>query len=155
MSEFLPGANLYCKAGRKNLVPDALSQRPDFLAALKLATEEGFPLAFCNSVVSVESRLLSRLAVTQERDARWGVYAHLAGSRNGQWQFLEAVEVRVICRGGKVWVPEAMVPEILAMYHDDRGHFGVKRTVQMIQEKFWIPKITGVVSEYIRRCDTC
>ena len=48
-----------------------------------------------------------------------------------------------------------MVPEILAMYHDDRGHFGVRRTVQMIQEKFWIPKITGVVSEYIRRCDTC
>ena len=23
----------------------------------------------------------------------------------------------MICRGGKVWVPEAMVPEILAMYH--------------------------------------
>ena len=82
-------------------------------------------------------------------------YAHVAGSRNGQWQFLEAGEVRVICRGGKVWFPEAMVPEILAMYHDDRGHFGVKRTVQMIQKKFWIPKITGVVSEYIRKCDTC
>ena len=33
-----------------------------------------------------------------------------------------------------------MVPEILTMYHDERGHFGVKRTVQMIQEEFWIPK---------------
>ena len=61
----------------------------------------------------------------------------------------------MICRGGKVWVPEAMVPEILAMYHDDRGHFGVKRTVQVIQEKFWITKMTGVVSGYVRRCDTC
>ena len=105
MSEFLPGASLHYKAGRENLVPDALSRRPDFLAALKLATEDGFPLAFCNSVVSVESRLLSRLAVTQERDYRCGEYLHLAGSRNGQWQFLEAGEVRVICRGGKVWVP--------------------------------------------------
>ena len=142
MSEFLTSASLHYKAGRENLVPDALSRRPDFLAALKLATEDGFLLAFCNSVVSVESRLLSRLAVTQERDSRWGGYAHLAGSRNGQWQFLEAREVRVICRGGKVWVPEAMVPEILAMYHDDRGHFGINRTVQMIQKKFWIPKIT-------------
>ena len=47
-----------------------------------------------------------------------------------------------------------MVPEILAMFHDDRRHFGAKRTVQMIQEKLWIPKITGVVSEYIKRCDT-
>ena len=155
MSEFLPGASLHYKAGRENLAPDALSRRPDFLAALKLATEDGFPIAFCNSVVSVESRLLSRLAVMQEHDSRWGEYAPLAGSRNGQWQFLEAGEVRVICRGGKVWVPEAMVPEILAKYHDDRGQFGVKRTVQMIQEKFWIPKITGVVSEYIRKCDTC
>ena len=154
MSEFLPGASLNYKAGRENLLLDALSRIPDFLAALKHATEDGFPLAFCNSVVSVESRLLSCLAVMQERDSQWGEYAHLAGSRNGQWQFLEAGEVRVICRGGKVWVPEAMIPEILTMYHDEKGHFGVKRTVQMIQEKFWIPKITGVVSEYIRKCDT-
>ena len=151
----MPGASLHYKASRENLVPDALSRRPDFLAALKLTTEDGVPLAFCKGVVSVESKLLACLAVMQERDSRWGEYAHLAGSRNGQWQFLEAGEIRVICRIGKVWVPEAMVPEILAMYHDDRGHFGVKRTVQMIQEKFWIPKITGVVSEYIRKCDTC
>ena len=93
MSEFLPGASLHYKAGRENLVPDALSRRPDFLAPLKLATEDGFPVAFCNSVVSVESRLLSHLAVMQERDSRWGEYAHLAGSRYGQWQFLEAGEV--------------------------------------------------------------
>ena len=63
------------------MVPDALSRRPDFLAALKLATEDGLPLAFCNSVVSVESKLLSRLAVTQERDSQWGEYAHLAVSK--------------------------------------------------------------------------
>ena len=104
-----------------------MSQRPDVLAALKLATEDGFPLAFCNSVVSVEFRLFSHLAVTQERDSQWGEYAHLAGSRNEQWQFLEAGEVRVICRGGKVWVPDAMVPEIPTVYHNDRGHFGVKK----------------------------
>ena len=48
-----------------------------------------------------------------------------------------------------------MVPKILTMYQDDREHFGIMRIVQMIQEKFWIPKITGVVSEYIRKCDTC
>ena len=69
MPEFLPGASLLYKAGKENLVPDALSRTPDFLAALKLATEDGLPLAFCNSVVSVESRLLSRLTVTQERDS--------------------------------------------------------------------------------------
>ena len=92
MSAFLPDASLHYKAGRENLKPDALSRRPYFLAALKLATEDGFPLAFCDSVVSVESRLLSRLAVTQECDSQWGEYAHLAGSRNGQWQFLGAGE---------------------------------------------------------------
>ena len=72
---------------------DVLSRRPDFLAALKLATEYGYPLALCNSVVSVESRLISCLVVTQERDSRWGEYDHLAGSRNGRWQFLEAGDV--------------------------------------------------------------
>ena len=84
MSEFLPDSNLHYKAGRDNLVPNALSRRPAFLAALKLATEDGYPLAFCNSVVSVEYCLLSCLAVTQERDSRWRVCAHLAGARNGQ-----------------------------------------------------------------------
>ena len=93
MSEFQPGASLHYKAGGESLVSDVVSQRPDFLAALKLATEDGFPLTFCNSVVSVESRLLSCLPVTQERDSRWEEYAHLAGSRNGQWQFLEAGKV--------------------------------------------------------------
>ena len=89
MSEFQPGTSLHYKAGRENLVPDALSQRHDFLAALKLATENGAPLVFCNSVVSVESRLLFCLAVTQERDSRWEEYAHLVASRIRQWQFLE------------------------------------------------------------------
>ena len=80
LSEFLPGASLHYKAGRENLVPDALSQRPDFLAALKLATEDGILLDFCNSVVGVESRLLSRLAIMQEGDSQWEEYAHLVGS---------------------------------------------------------------------------
>ena len=155
LSEFLLGANLHYKAGMENLVPDALSRGPDFLGALKLATDDGCPLAFCNSGVNVESRLLSHLAVTQEHASRWEEYAYLAGSRNGPWQFLKAGDVRVICHGGKVWVPEAMVPEILTMYHDDRGHFWVKRTVYMVQQKFWIPKITRVVSKYTKKCDTC
>ena len=34
MSEFLPGASLHYKAGRENLVPDALSRRPDLLSAI-------------------------------------------------------------------------------------------------------------------------
>ena len=79
MSKFLPGASLHYKASRENLVPDALSQRPDFLAALKLATEDGVSLAFCNIAVSMESRLPFHLAVMQERDSQWGEYAHLAG----------------------------------------------------------------------------
>ena len=69
MSEFLPGASLHYKAGKESLIPDELSPRPDFLAALKLASEDGVPLAFCNSVVSVESKLLSRLAVMHKRDS--------------------------------------------------------------------------------------
>ena len=69
MSEFLPGASLHYNAGRENLVPDALFRKPDFLAALKLATEDGVPLVFCYSIVSVESRLLSRLAVMQKCDS--------------------------------------------------------------------------------------
>ena len=48
-----------------------------------------------------------------------------------------------------------MVLENLTMYHDDKGHLGLNRTVQMIQKKCWIPKITGVVSECINKCDTC
>ena len=102
MSEFLPDPSLHYKTGRENLVHYALSQRTHYLAALKLATKDGSPLSFCNSVVSVESRLLSCLEVTYERDSQWGKYALLAGSLSGRWHFLEAGEVRVICRGGKV-----------------------------------------------------
>ena len=87
LSKFLPGASLHYKAGRENLVPDVLFQRPDFLAALKLATKDGFALAFCNSVVSVESCLLSHFAVTQKHDSRLRKYGHLAGLEMGSGSF--------------------------------------------------------------------
>ena len=48
-----------------------------------------------------------------------------------------------------------MVPVILNMFHNDREHSGVKRTVQMIQEKFWIFKVTAVVPEYIKNFYIC
>ena len=80
MSEFLLSATLHYKASREDLVPDALSRRLDFLAALKLTIGNGVPLAFCNTVVSEETKLLFHLAVTPEHDTCWGEHAHLEGS---------------------------------------------------------------------------
>lgn len=46
---------------------------------------------------------------------------------------------------GKVWVPDELVSDVVRMFHDERGHFGVRRTVELIQQRYFVPRLTGVV----------
>jgi hypothetical protein len=42
-----------------------------------------------------------------------------------------------------------------AHYSQVEGHFGVKKTVAMLQKHFYWPKLRQEVSKYIRSCTAC
>ena len=56
---------------------------------------------------------------------------------------------------GKLVVPSSLVPTILAEYYDAKGHFGVDRTLQMVQQQFWWRQQRQPVSDYVARCEAC
>ena len=59
---------------------------------------------------------------------------------------------------GLLYVPDLHSKlEILKNRHDSKiaGHYGVKKTVELITRDYWWPKLWEFVRRYIKGCDTC
>lgn len=52
-------------------------------------------------------------------------------------------------------VPKSMENQILAKYHDQMGHFGVAKTLELIQRSYWFPKMKEKTRQYIADCLKC
>lgn len=60
---------------------------------------------------------------------------------------------------GKVVIPtqKALIQELLYLYHDDQlaGHWGVQKTKELLERKFYWPGLARDVREYVITCPTC
>ena len=52
-------------------------------------------------------------------------------------------------------VPRSWRGRALKGCHDDAAHLGVQRTVELLQERFWWPRMAQEAAEYCKRCKTC
>ena len=52
-------------------------------------------------------------------------------------------------------LPTCKRQEVLNFAHDRGGHFGVKKTTQLISRHFSFPRLKTIVSEYVRGCLEC
>ena len=77
MADFLPGLTLAYTPGKENVVPDALSHRPDYLC--NIATGVAPVHAF------VMSDFLVEFSVTQRADAKLGRYWRLAQGESADY----------------------------------------------------------------------
>lgn len=55
---------------------------------------------------------------------------------------------------GRVLVPKSEAASIVLQCHAD-GHWGTKKTIQMIQRKYIISGLHGLVKQLVRGCDVC
>jgi len=53
------------------------------------------------------------------------------------------------------YVPSEMQDHVIRASHDDMGHIGVDRTVELIKRIYWFPKLTDCVKKYIGNCLKC
>lgn len=60
-------------------------------------------------------------------------------------------------KGDKVlfFVPLAMELDLLHKYHNNFGHFGIDKTLALLQETYWFPKMKSKVHDFIRNCTKC
>ena len=58
---------------------------------------------------------------------------------------------------GRIVVPAKFHKEIMGRYHDHRlaGHFGEAKTLDEIKSKYFWPRMTKHIKDYIRNCLTC
>ena len=60
---------------------------------------------------------------------------------------------------GRVVVPlqKSLIQELLYIYHDDQfsGHWGIDKTKELLERKFYWPGLAIDVKEYVSTCQTC
>jgi transposase InsO family protein len=65
----------------------------------------------------------------------------------------------LVCHRDRLFVPEeaSLKEELLQLYHDDplAGHFGINRTVELLQRKFHWRHLEEDVKDYIASCNVC
>lgn len=57
----------------------------------------------------------------------------------------------------KIYVPTSLRSRVLELCHDVplAGHFGQRRTVELVQRDYYWPGMTRYVKEYVRGCHSC
>jgi transposase InsO family protein len=55
----------------------------------------------------------------------------------------------------KLYVPQHLQSEILKQSHDEAGHFGHFKTLQKIKLRYFWPKMSSCVRDYVQKCETC
>lgn len=52
-------------------------------------------------------------------------------------------------------LPEDLRPSVLTSLHDDMGHMGVERTLDLVRKRFYWPKMAAEVETKIKTCNRC
>ena len=57
-----------------------------------------------------------------------------------------------------IYVPSSVINSLISSYHDNPyvgGHFGIRRTLNKIRQKFWWPEMKRSVFNYVKSCLLC
>jgi hypothetical protein len=57
--------------------------------------------------------------------------------------------------GNKLVVPTLARWKIVQMHHDNIGHVGLQRCMDLIKKDFWFPKMTRFIQKYVTSCLDC
>ena len=52
-------------------------------------------------------------------------------------------------------VPHSLVQRVIKIFHDNRGHQGISRTINMMKRRFWFRKMQEQVNTYVNKCLLC
>lgn len=125
------------RPGKRMQHVDALSRSNSILVVEPNTFE--FELAVCLKQDSIIKELRTYLETKQDKmyEMRNGIVYR---KKNKQILF---------------FVPRAMEQDLLYKYHNDFGHFGVDKTLALLQEAYWFPNMKSKIREHINNCTKC
>jgi uncharacterized protein YuzE len=108
---------------------------------------------FATSVVSMDASILDAVRASYKEDKFFGpVFTH--PERYPAYTFYDGL----IFYRDRLCIPandKSTRETLLATYHDDRNHFGDRKTRAAITVDYFWPGITNDVDAYLRSCDSC
>lgn len=173
------GVKAVCKQVMLRRYPGAVMRCVDTLGA----SPQCIPLAYVHptwvSDRSVGQLNLKDLQVAQDQDVAISQVkqAIVSGHKlapvspdNSEVRFLQKEWPRLIQRQGVLYrkvsrtlgkemlqlvLPQSLRCQVLKSLHDDGGHLGIERTIELARDRFFWPKMAADIASYIRTCGRC
>jgi transposase InsO family protein len=133
-----------------------ISQRiPRMIAALSLESENAY--ADEGNIPALIRDLQANDELAKQKRAEVASQAHLQrSSKSERWSIGEDGLLRL---REQVYVPpeHSVRAELLMRYHDDplAGHFGPRKTRELLERKYYWPELRRDVQEYVTSCQVC
>lgn len=114
-------------------------------------------LSRCNEILMIDSNTFEEnLIICQNRDNK--IVKIKGDLEMGDSKFYEMRNGVVYKKLEKIvlfYVPEVMESQVLFKYHNELGHLGVNKVVDLIGKSYWFPNIKTKVETHIKNCLDC
>jgi len=163
LSEF--NFKIVYRPGSNNSKPDALSRRPDYEKSSK-SSENDVPFsvlrpenftAFPSVIPSLQDQIISEC----KDDTFYHQICEYLENNNLPIPHPK-IDKFSLSNGfllfqNKLYVPPKCRTLVLKICHDSpsAGHFGIKKTTNLLSRDFWWSSLSTDVKDYVRSCETC
>jgi hypothetical protein len=138
------------KPGRENVVPDALSRRPDLKMVL---------CALFNSAPLPDTDFLKHLRASLAKDPLTAHLMKTATQKDSSYRILHGLLFYLEDRRYRLYIPadDHLKSQILHDFHDapSAAHPGVSRTYNTLKTHFYWPKMFEDVRSFVASCRHC
>ena len=162
LSEF--NFKILYRSGSSNGKPDSLSRRPDYSNSFIDNDTSSFsilkPEHFC-ALVSPISSLNDFILSEYKNDS---FYLNVCNYLENKSLPIPHPQISnfslsnsFLLFNSKIYIPINCRPSVLKLCHDSAtaGHFGFKKTCNLVSRDFWWPSLYKDIKNYIRSCDIC
>lgn len=130
------------KKGKDNIVPDALS---------RAITEEIEVIEIKPEDKDKEYKDIEEAVAKGDMKEDWSIDHGIL------WKYLKLKQFPNENDSWKMVIPETLQEKVLKECHDDptAGHFGMKKTINRVRQRYYWTSLIKDVKEYVRKCETC
>ena len=79
--------------------------------------------------------------------------SNLKKDYNGVFKDLSVTGGGLILKGNRIFIPTSLRDQILKLAHE--GHQGTTKTINLLRNRVWFPRIDKLVCEYLKNCPEC
>ena len=152
------------KAGRNNIVPDALSRlasRASYRSEESvLDTIDAYPV----SLITVSDAFRKRLYEGYNNEPRWTRIINMVKANDDLGDNAAALPYKMVDgllyfdddeKGLRLCIPSSMEKEVFQLAHDELGHPGYARTHERLTEGLHLHNMSTKLHDFIRHCPQC